>query len=141
MTPRDRTATGRFRILVIANETAADDALHEFVVDHAGVMKAEVLVVAPAARSRFGRIESTQDAEERVACAVERFDADGVLAYGWVGHADPLVAIAGALAVFEADELIVAMAGSRAHDVAARARRRFGLPTSAFVAARELTVA
>ncbi|HEX6713928.1 MAG TPA: hypothetical protein VF066_11095 [Thermoleophilaceae bacterium] len=141
MTPRDRTATGRFRILVIANETAADDTLHELVVEHIGDMPAEVLVVAPAAPSRFARIESVEDAEARIAHVVGHLEADGIHAYGWVGHSDPLAAIAGALAVFEADELIVSTRGSRAHDLAPLARRRFGLPTTACVAERELLVA
>lgn len=141
MTPRDRTATGRFRVLVIANETAADHALHELVVDHIGVMPAEVLVVAPAAHTRFARIESVEAADARVAGAVEQLTADGIHAYGWVGHADPLVAIAGALAVFEADELIVSARGPLSHDLAVQARRRFGLPTSVFVAERALAAA
>ena len=140
MTPRDRTASGRFRILVIANETAGDDALVEFVADHLGDLPAEVLVVAPAGRARFARIESVEAADQRIEHAVAHLVAHGIHAYGWVGHSDPLVAIAGALAVFEADELVVSTRGALAHDLAAQARRRFGLPTSAFVE-RELAAA
>jgi hypothetical protein len=141
MTPRDRTATGRFRVLVIANETAADDALQTLVVEHVGDMPAEVVVVAPAAHSRFARIESVEAAEARIAHAVAQLEADGIHAYGWVGHSDPLAAIAGALAVFEAAELIVSTRGARAHDLAPLARRRFGLPTTACVVERELLAA
>ena len=54
-------------------------------------------------------------------------------ATGWVGDADPLHAIADALAVFPADELLVVTpAEQRAHwlarDLARRAGERFELP-------------
>src|SRR5689334_16142699 len=65
MTPRDRTATGRFRVLVIANETAADEALHDLVTDHIGAMSAEVLVVAPAAFAGRTRVETVDAARAR----------------------------------------------------------------------------
>ena len=48
MTPRDRTAGGRFRILAIANETVEGDALHRLIADHAGGMPADALAVFPA---------------------------------------------------------------------------------------------
>jgi hypothetical protein len=141
MTPRDGTATGRFRVLVIANETAADDTLHDLVVEHVGDMPAEVLVVAPAAGARFARVESVAAAEARIQHAVAQFDARGIHAYGWVGHPDPLAAIAAALAVFEADELVLSTRDPLVHDVAPRARRRFGLPTSVCVVERALMAA
>jgi GABA permease len=127
MTPRDRTASGRFRILVIANETVEDDALHEAIVDQVGGLPAEVLVVAPAV---YGPAEV---AEERLERAIERLDVAGIAAYGWLSHPDPIAAVAGALAVFAADELIIAtypMQRSNwlARDTVRRARERFGLP-------------
>jgi GABA permease len=132
MTPRDRTAGGRFRILVIANQTIEDDTLHEFIVEHAGGMPTDVLVVAPS-------LDREADAAAaRIEHAVERLDAAGLAAYGWVGHADPLAAIAGALAVFEADELVIATLPMQrsnwlARDVVRRARDRFGLPVAQVV--------
>src|SRR3954453_23077216 len=102
MPPRDRTASGRFRILAIANETAEDAALHEAIVDHVGSMPGEVLLVAPAV---YGPAEAT---EKRLDCGIKALGARGMPAYGWVGHADPIAAIAGALVAFAADELIVA---------------------------------
>jgi hypothetical protein len=65
-------------------------------------------------------------------------------AYGWVGHPDPLAAMAGALAVFEADELVIAThprSNWLADDVVRRARERFGLPTAHVVVDRVLVAA
>ena len=124
MTPRDRTAAGRFRILAVANETVEAEEFLQFVADHAGAQPAEVLVVAPGLGDDDGRLER----------AIERLTSEGIHAYGWAGNADPLQAIAGALAVFEADELIIATHPAHRskwleQDVVGRARERFGLPT------------
>src|SRR3954464_13141924 len=139
MTPRDRTADGRFRILAIANETVEGDAFHDLILAHAGDLPTDVLVVAPALNSRLRHWMSDEDgarnaAEERLARSVERLDADGIPVYGWVGDADPLEA-ADALAVFPADQLIIATHPQRrsnwlARDVVRRARKRFELPTA-----------
>src|SRR3954466_3662971 len=99
MTPRDRTATGRFRILAIANETVAGDALHQVIAEHACDCATDVLVVAPALNSRLRHWLSEgaggpAAAEDRLLRSVERLEAAGVPAYGWVGDADPLEAIA-----------------------------------------------
>ena len=151
MTPRDRTAGGRFRILAIANETLESDALHALVVEQAGDMPTDVLVVAPALNSRVRHWFSDEDgareaADERLAHSIERLGFDGIPAYGWVGDADPLEAIADALAVFEADQLIISTHPERrsnwlARDVVRRARERFGLPTAHVVGERLLVAA
>jgi GABA permease len=151
MTPRDRTATARFRILAIANETVEGDAFHRLIVETAGHMPADVLVVAPALNTRFRHWLSDNDgareaAEHRLERSVERLDAAGIPAYGWVGDADPLEAIADALAVFEADQLIIAThpesrSNWLARDVVRRARERFDLPTAHVVVERALVAA
>src|SRR4051812_18372171 len=148
MTPRDRTADGRVRILAIANETVEGDALHDLILAHAGDLPTDVLVVAPALNSRLRHWMSDEDgarnaAEERLARSVERLDADGIPAYGWVGDADPLEAIADALAVFPADQLIISTHSEErsnwlARDVVARAQERFGLPITHVVPERML---
>ena len=138
MTPRDRTAAGRFRILAVANETVEGDEFHRLVMQHAGSLPAEVVVVAPALNSRMRHLFSDDDrarheAQERLTRSVERLNQAGIPAYGWVGDADPLEAIADALAVFEADELIISthpesQSNWLARDVVRRARERFDLP-------------
>jgi hypothetical protein len=133
MTPRDRTASGRFRILVIADEALEDAALHELIADRVGGIPAEVLLVVPAPDP------SGETAEERLEHGIDRLGERGLHVYGWVGHADPVAAIAGALTVFEADEVIIATHASS--DVAKRTSERFGLPTTHLVVDRMLAAA
>jgi hypothetical protein len=140
MTPRDRTASGRFRILAVANETVEGEALHDLIIHHAAGRPTDVLVVAPALNTRIRHWCSDEDgarhdADARLERSIDRLDGAGIPAYGWVGAADPLDAIADALAVFPADQLIIsthpeAHSNWLARDVVARARVRFGLPTA-----------
>jgi hypothetical protein len=97
------------------------------------VPQSEVLVVAPALNSRLRRWLSDEDearrlAAERAGAAVERLERRGLHAVGRVGDGDPLQAIADALPVFAADEIVIAGDTSIAERLAARARARFGLP-------------
>jgi nucleotide-binding universal stress UspA family protein len=138
MTPRDRTANGRFRILAIANETVEGDALHTLITNHAEGRPTDVLVVAPALNTRLRHWLSDSDhaheaAELRLQRTVARLDRAGVKAYGWVGDADPLDAIADALAIFEADQVVIAThpegaSNWLARNVVGRARMRFDVP-------------
>jgi nucleotide-binding universal stress UspA family protein len=101
------------------------------------VRDAEVLVVAPAVNSRLRRWLSDDDqarrvAEERLAACVDRLERAVVHASGRVGDADPVQAIADALATFAADQVMIAAHPGRSsglgRDVARRARSRFRLP-------------
>jgi hypothetical protein len=135
---------GRHRILAIANETLETGALHDLIRADAGRRGAEVLVVAPALNSRLHHWLSDEDgaragAEARLASSLERLDAEGIDATGWVGDANPLTAIADALVVFDADELIISThredrSNWLARDVVRRAEQSFGLPTTHAVA-------
>ena len=96
-----------------------------------------VLVVAPAVNSRLRRWLSDDDdarrsAEERLEAYVDRLDCAGVPTSGRVGDADPVQAIADALATFAADEIVIAAHSERSRrlvdDVAERARKRFASP-------------
>jgi nucleotide-binding universal stress UspA family protein len=97
---------------------------------------AEVFVVAPALNSRLRHWLSDEDgarrrAEERLVAYVDRLERAGAHARGSVGDADPVQAIADALVIFAADEIVIAAHPERSHrlagDLATRARR-FGLP-------------
>jgi hypothetical protein len=99
----------------------------------------EVLVVAPSSNSRLRHWLSDEDdarrrAEERVAAFVHRLARSGVQAQGRVGDRDPLLAIADALVMFPADEIVISagLEGSNrvADELLSRARDRFALPTS-----------
>jgi len=125
-------------ILVIANETVEGTALHEAIHVRARNADADVLVVAPALNSRLRHWFSDEDdarraAEARLTSCLDRLDDAGIAARGRVGDADPLQAIADALHLFSADEIVIAThTKSRSHwltrNVVARARAKFGLP-------------
>ena len=134
---RSASAAGR-RILVISNETVEGTVLHETIRFRAHNVEGEVLVVAPALNSRLRHWMSDTDgaraaARRRVDRCVERLAVAGVRARGEVGDADPMQAMADALRVFAADEIVIAThpeARSHwlAHDLVARARLRFDVP-------------
>ena len=126
------------RVLVITNETAEGALLHETILASAAEPGTEVLVVAPALNSRLRHWLSDSDgarlaAEQRLSRCVGRLSAAGVDVEGEVGDADPLMAIDDALAVFPADELILAThPPERSHwlerGLVEQACARFGLP-------------
>ncbi|MEA2319246.1 MAG: permease [Solirubrobacteraceae bacterium] len=126
----------RRRVLVISNETVEAAILHDTIVSTANAT--EVMVVAPALNSRLRHWTNDEDAarrraEERLGGCLSSLRKAGVHVDGWVGDADPLLAIADALAVFPADELLVATHPEErsnwlAHDLVGRACARFGLP-------------
>ncbi len=125
-------------ILVIANETVEGAVLREAIRYRGRNVDADVLVVAPALNSRVRHWVSDEDgarraAEERLASCLEQLKRAGIPARGRIGDADPLQAIADALHLFPADELVIATHPEpRSHwlarNVIGRARARFELP-------------
>jgi hypothetical protein len=134
---RAGTPTGR-RILVISNETVAGTVLHQAIRFRATNVGGEVLVVAPALNSRVRHWMSDSDgaraaAEARLEASLKRLKRAGIRATGQIGDGDPLQAIADALSVFPADEIIIAThPEARSHwlarDLVGRARGRFAQP-------------
>src|SRR4051812_2226622 len=126
----------RRRVLVVANETVEAAVLRDTLAGSAAAT--EVVVVAPALNSRLRHWTSDEDrarvaAEARVARSLAQLAEIGVRSDGWVGDADPLLAIADALVVFPADELLIATHPEErsnwlAHDLVARECARFSLP-------------
>jgi hypothetical protein len=124
----------RSRILVVANETVADDVLISVIRHRAGWSRAQVLVVAPALTGRlaYWSSDSTlarRNARGRLLRCLEALEAEGIDAEGQIGDADPLLAIDDALRLFRADEIIVAThpegrSNWLERDVVARARSR-----------------
>jgi len=137
------------RILVVANETVDGAVLYETVRARAGD-RGQVLVVAPALNSRLRHWTSDEDDARAVAAArvchcLEGLRRAGVHARGVVGDADPVLAIADALQLFGADEVVIATHPERrshwlARGVVQRARARFGLPVMHIVVDRERRV-
>jgi hypothetical protein len=123
--PRIREAENRNNVLVVALDVVPLDAPN-----------ANVLVVAPALNSRLRRWASDEDrarrrAAERLRAYLDQLEKLGVHAEGRVGDTDPLLAIADALAMFPADEIVIAAdAVPLAEGLARQARQRFRVPTS-----------
>ena len=118
------SAQSRRVLVVTAGES---DGLPEAIHDRVARTRAEVLVVAPATSSRLRHWLSDVDrarhaAEARACRCAEALRLSGFDAEAIVGDPDPAQAIEDALALFDADVLVVD------GDLAARARRRFGLP-------------
>ena len=127
-------------LLVVTNETAEGDALHEAIRHLASGPQDEVMVVSPALNSRLRHWLSDEDAARAEAAArlercTERLRAAGIVVFGHVGDADPLQAIADALAIAPADELLIAThprerSNWLERDLVSRACARFDLPVA-----------
>jgi hypothetical protein len=101
------------QLLVITNETAEGQVLHDAIVRLAPGPRDRVVVVAPALNSRLRYWLSDEDdaratAEDRLQRCVARLRAAGVSATGRVGDADPLQAMADAMALGPVDEVLIA---------------------------------
>ena len=101
-------------ILVLANQTCPCPELHAFVHSELpGDAASEVTVIAPAINSSklahwvSDSDEAIQDAELRLAQAVDGLKADGVAVRGQVGDAHPLTALEDALSLFEIDAVVL----------------------------------
>ena len=127
-----------WRLLVIANETLATADVRNLAQARSAGRQAEVLVIAPALMGRVAYWSSDdagarRAAETRLRRCLESLRTAGIAAEGSVGDADPLLALADALAVFPADEVLIASpaphdAGWLERDLVHRARERFPGP-------------
>jgi len=104
---------GRFRLLVIANETVSGEALIDEIRRRCRRRDCEILVVTPAlATSRASHWAS--DIDEAMELARQRMELSliaigelGLKARGEIGDSDPTVAIEDALRLFPADEILI----------------------------------
>lgn len=106
-----REGSDRHRILVVANETVAGQALRGEIVRRARE-DSDVLVVCPALNSPIRHWASDEDgaraeAERRLTASLGALSSAGVEARGEVGDADPLQAMDDALRTFGADEIVI----------------------------------
>jgi GABA permease len=110
-----RDGDGKFRLLVVANETVGGEALIDEIRRRCRGRDCEILVVTPAlAASRASHWAS--DIDEAIELARQRMElsliAIGELglrakAKGKIGDSDPNVAIEDALRLFPADEILI----------------------------------
>lgn len=143
--PRDvnltRGGDGRFRLLVVANETVGGKALLDEIRDRCRGRQSEILVVTPAlASSRAAHWAS--DVDEAIELARQRMELSliaigelGLKAKGEIGDSDPNLAIEDALRVFAADEIVISTHPPERsrwleHGVVDRAREQIDLPIS-----------
>jgi len=134
-----RGGDGKFRLLVIANETVQGEELLKEIGDRCRDRRCEVMVVTPAlASSRASHWAS--DIDEAIELARQRMELSlieikqlGLKAKGEIGDSDPNVAIEDALRVFAADEILISTHPpdrSRwlEHGVVDKAREQIDLP-------------
>ena len=131
------------RILVVANETLADERLAGEIERAAAGCRKQVHVVCPALTSHASHWTSAVDgaraqAQQRLDQTLGWLHAVGIEAQGEIGDEDPLQAIEDALRTFGADEIIISThpegrAGRLERDVVTRARERLALPITHIV--------
>jgi hypothetical protein len=144
-------APPRRRILVIANRTCPCPSLVDEVARRASTAPTDVLVVAPALNSRLRHWLSDVDealarAQQRLDLAIAALRRRGVIAGGEIGDADPMLAIADALASFPADEIMIAtLPPGRSNwierGLVDKATASFGLPITHLVSSYDLVEA
>src|SRR5436305_4629544 len=104
---------GKFRLLVIANETVQGEALVNEIGDRCRERRCEVMVVTPAlASSRAPHWASDIDdaielARQRMELSLIEIKQLGLKVKGEIGDSDPNVAVEDALRVFPADEILI----------------------------------
>jgi len=135
--PPHRGPRAERRVLVVANDTLGEQALHLEVERLAALPGAHLLLLAPALISRGARVTGAVDrpldeARERLAAALDRVGRGSGVA-GEVSEAEPLEAVEDAFATFAADEVIIATGGERARGglepwLAGLVRERFAVP-------------
>jgi GABA permease len=144
-----RGGDGRFRLLVIANETVQGKALLDEIREHCRDRACEILVVTPAlptsraAHWASDSDEATELARQRMELSLIAISELGLKAKGEIGDADPNLAIEDALRVFSADEIVISTHPPQRsrwleHGVVDRAREQIDLPISHVVV--DLTV-
>src|SRR5262245_22642056 len=135
---RRRGAEDEKRVLVVANETVAGEALRETVQEAVAGGRATVLVVSPALNSKLKHWTSDEDqaraaAEERLGRSIAELEKLGISSRGEVGDADPVQAIEDALRTFGPDLIVISThppgrSNWLEHGVVSSARERFSVP-------------
>jgi hypothetical protein len=136
-----RGGDGKYRLLVVANETVGGEALLDEIRDRCRGRESEILVVTPAlASSRAAHWAS--DVDEAMELARQRMELSliaigelGLKVKGEIGDSDPNMAIEDALRVFSADEIVISTHPPERsrwleHGVVDHARKQIDLPIS-----------
>lgn len=136
-----RGGDGKFRLLVVANETVGGAPLLDEIRERCRDRDCRILVVTPAlVASRVSQWtsdtdEATELARQRMELSLIAIDELGLKAKGEIGDSDPNVAIEDALRVFPADEVVISTHPPERsrwleQGVVDRAREQIDLPIS-----------
>jgi len=136
-----RGGDGRYRVLVVANETVEGEALLDEIRGRCRGRRAEALILTPAlVASRASHWASDVDeaielARQRMELSLIALRAAGVKAKGEIGDSDPMVAIEDALRAFPADEIVISTHPPQRSrwlesGVVERARKEIDLPVA-----------
>jgi GABA permease len=134
-----KNGDGKYRLLVVANQTVAGQALLEEIRNRCRGRDSEVLVITPAlVSSRAARWASDLDegielARQRMELSLRAIRDAGLKARGEVGDSDPNLAIEDALRVFPAEEIVISTHPPEKsrwleHGVLQRTREEVGVP-------------
>ncbi len=142
--PEDREDTTEAkRILVLANQTIEEDALHEALHRFEGSEKAEYFVVVPANPMDTGDAEregaafvwaaAARSARDRLEQTLATLRSQGLTVEGELGDYRPLVALDKAIREFRPDHLVISThrddrSSWMRHGVVADARERYDVP-------------
>ncbi len=143
---------GKFRLLVVANETVQGAELLGEIRERCRDHRVEVMVVTPAlAASRADHWASDIDAaieiaRQRMELSLIEIRSLGLKAKGEIGDSDPNMAIEDALRVFAADEILISTHPPERsrwleHGVVDKARERIELPITHVVVDLDATPA
>ena len=131
---------GRYRILVVANETMGGRALREEISRRGHGGDARVMVVCPALNSKIKHWTNEEDdareaARGRLGTLVGALRSEGFDVDGDIGDDDPVQAMEDALRRFPADEMIISThppgrSNWLERDVVQRAQERFDIPVA-----------
>jgi GABA permease len=136
-----RGGDGKFRLLVVANETVQGEALLDEIRERCRGRACEILVVTPAlptsraAPWASDSDEATELARQRMELSLIAIGELGLKVKGEIGDADPNLAIEDALRLFPADEILISTHPPERsrwleHRVVDRAREQIDLPIS-----------
>jgi GABA permease len=136
-----RGGDGRYRVLVVANETVGGSVLREEIARRCRGRDSRIRVVTPALTSSRAAHwasdvdEAIERARQRMELSLIEIKRLGLRAEGEIGDSDPNVAIEDALRTFPADELIISTHPPETshwleRGVVERARREIDLPVT-----------
>ncbi|HYO39549.1 MAG TPA: amino acid permease [Nocardioidaceae bacterium] len=138
-----RSAGPAQRIVVLANQTIAEDELHDALERIEGSDRAEYFVVVPANPVDTGQAEregaafvwqaTTEAAQRRLDVTLEALRSRGLTVDGALGDYRPMVALDSAMTQFRPDHVVIATQPEERstwlrHGVVADARARYDVP-------------